>query len=121
MEINNLFDNRKQIAVNLKNCIRDKGFTKVSFSDRVKISRPTLDKLLNGEIDSKKSFDKHISKILNVLNLSADDLMTYQPIRTLTVQSVNSFNAPDKYQRDAKAQSEYELLLDVIDLCALYY
>ena len=33
-----------------KDCIRDMGYTKVSFAEKADISRPSLDKLLNGSI-----------------------------------------------------------------------
>ncbi len=121
MEINELFDNRKIIAVRLKDCLRDKGFTKISFAEKIGISRPTLDKLLSGEVENKVTFDKHIQKILNTLAMTPSELAAYRPIRSNTIQTVNSGNAPENYRRSERAKNEFELLLDVIDLCSLYY
>ena len=70
MKFDELFEYRKLIAPKIKECVRDKGYTKVSFAKKTDISRPTLDKILNGSIDSKKTFDRHLRKILKVLNIS---------------------------------------------------
>ena len=48
MKFDELFEKRDLVASKLKDCIRDKGYTKVSFAAKADISRPTLDKLLNG-------------------------------------------------------------------------
>ena len=55
MKFDELFEKRDLVASKLKDCIRDKGYTKVSFAAKADISRPTLDKLLNGNIDNKLS------------------------------------------------------------------
>ena len=47
MKFDELFDQRNLVAMNLKNCIRDRGFTKISLAKKANISRPTLDKILN--------------------------------------------------------------------------
>lgn len=62
MKFDELFEQRSIVASKLKDCIRDLGYTKVSFASKADISRPTLDKLLNGEIDNKSSFDRHLQK-----------------------------------------------------------
>lgn len=63
MRFDELFEMRKLTGIKLKDYISGNGFSKVSFCKKAEISRPTLDKILNGEIDSKSSFDKHL--ILN--------------------------------------------------------
>lgn len=110
------------MASKLKDCIRDKGYTKVSFASKADISRPTLDKLLNGEVDSKSTFDRHLQKILKMLNMSVDDLMLYHsaPIQPVTA-TVFSQNAPTDHEMSDMARKQYNLLLDVVDLCAIYY
>ena len=60
MRFDELFEQRSLVASKLKDCIRDNGYTKVSFAKKAEISRPTLDKLLNGNIDSKTTFDRHL-------------------------------------------------------------
>ena len=122
MKFDELFEQRGLVASKLKECIRDKGYTKVSFAGKADISRPTLDKLLNGSIDSKSSFDRHLQKILKLLNMSADDLMLYHsvPVKPVTA-TVFSQNAPMDHEMSETAKKQYNLLLDIIDLCAIYY
>ena len=52
MRFDVLFEMRKLTGTKLKDYIRSNGFSKVSFCKKTEISRPTLDKILNGEIDS---------------------------------------------------------------------
>lgn len=122
MRFDELFEKRVEIAQKLKTCIRERGYTKVSFSKKCEISRPTLDRLLNGEVDNKSTFDKHLRKILHVLNMSAEDMLDYVPsIEMKKVEVVYSLNAPEDYVKSAKAEKQYDLLMDVVDLCAIYY
>ena len=122
MNFDELFEKRSLVASKLKDCIRDKGYTKVSFAGKADISRPTLDKLLNGSIDNKSSFDRHLQKILKLLNMTVEELMLYHsmPTKTETV-TVYSQNAPMDHEMSDTAKKQYNLLLDVIDLCAIYY
>ncbi len=121
MRFDELFEQRSLVASKLKDCIRDKGYTKVSFAGKAEISRPTLDKLLNGSIDSKTTFDRHMQKILYLLNMSVDDLMFYQSASSKMVTVIYSQNAPDNHEMSDTAKKQYNLLLDVIDLCTIYY
>lgn len=122
MKFDELFEQRSLVASKLKDCIRDMGYTKVSFAAKADISRPTLDKLLNGHIDSKSSFDRHLQKILKLLNMTVEDLMLYHstPLK-LSAATVYSQNAPMDHEMNDTAKKQYNLLLDVIDLCAIYY
>jgi hypothetical protein len=65
MSMELLFENRKLIGKNILNIIKDNGYTKSSFSRLTNISRPTLDKLIKGEVDSLATFKTHIQKILD--------------------------------------------------------
>ena len=122
MKFDELFEQRSLVASKLRECIRDKGYTKVSFAGKADISRPTLDKLLNGAVDSKSTFDRHLQKVLKALNMSVDELMFYhsETVKTVTA-TVFSQNAPATHEMSEKAKQQYNLLLDVIDLCAIYY
>ena len=122
MKFDELFEQRSLVASKLKECIRAMGYTKVSFAAKADISRPTLDKLLNGSIDSKSSFDRHLQKILKLLNMTAEDLMLYHSAPSkLSAATVYSENAPVDHEMNDTAKRQYSLLLDVIDLCAIYY
>lgn len=122
MRFDELFEQRSLVALKLKDCIRDLGYTKVSFAAKADISRPTLDRLLNGSIDNKCSFDRHLQKILKLLNMTVDELMLYHPAPAKAdVQAVFSQNAPLDHEMSDIAKKQYNLLLDVIELCAIYY
>jgi len=110
------------VASKLKDCMRDKGYnTKVSFARKAEISRPPLDRLLNGSIDSKTTFDRHLQKILKVMNMSVDELMLYSVPQSTPMLAVHTQNAPADHEMSDTAKKQYDLLLDVIDLCAIYY
>lgn len=115
-----LFEMRKLTGEKLKAYIRGNGFSKVSFCKKTDISRPTLDRILNGEIDSKSTFDKHLNKILTSLRIDPDILMGFTP-GTQRIDAVYSQNAPTDYQMNDKAKKEYDLLQDILNLCSIYY
>ena len=122
MRFDELFEQRSLVASKLKNCIRDKGYTKVSFAGKADISRPTLDRLLNGAVDNICTFDRHLQKFLKVLNMSAEELLLYHSVSVKPVTAtVFSQNAPLEHEMSEKAKKQYNLLLDVIDLCEIYY
>ena len=121
MRFDELFEQRSLVASKLKDCMRDKGYTKVSFAKKAEISRPTLDKLLSGGIDNKTTFDRHLQKILKMLNMSVDELMLYSAQQSRPFMAVYSQNAPKDHEMSDKARKQYDLLLDVVDLCAIYY
>lgn len=122
MKFDELFEQRSLVASKLKDVIRDMGYTKVSFASKADISRPTLDRLLNGSIDNKRSFDRHLQKILRLLNMTVEDLMLYHSVpKKVSTATVYSQNAPMNHEMSDKAKKQYDLLLDVIDLCAIYY
>jgi len=122
MKFNELFEQRNLVALKLKDCIRDKGYTKVSFANMVNISRPTLDKLLNGSITNKTSFDNHLQKILKFLNIGVDELILYSNATKINdSMAVFSSNAPINHKMSDIAKKEYNLLLDIVELCGIYY
>ena len=122
MKFDELFEQRSLVASKLKDAIRDMGYTKVSFASKADISRPTLDRLLNGSIDNKRSFDRHLQKILRLLNMTVEDLMLYHSVpKKVSTATVYSQNAPMNHEMSDKAKKQYDLLLDLIDLCAIYY
>ena len=122
MKFDELFEQRSLVASKLKDVIRDMGYTKVSFASKADISRPTLDRLLNGSIDNKRSFDRHLQKILRLLNMTVEDLMLYHSVpKKVSTATVYSQNAPMNHEMSDKAKKQYDFLLDLIDLCAIYY
>lgn len=120
MRFDELFEMRKLTGIKLKDYISGNGFSKVSFCKKTEISRPTLDKILNGEIDSKSSFDKHLNKIFTSLGIGSDTLMEFST-KTQSVDAMYSQKALINYQMNDKAKMEYDLLQDILNLCSVYY
>ena len=120
MRFDELFEMRKLTGIKLKDYISGNGFSKVSFRKKTEISRPTLDKILNGEIDSKSSFDKHLNKIFTSLGIGPDTLMGFST-KAQSVDAMYSQNALINYQMNDKAKMEYDLLQDILNLCSVYY
>ena len=81
-----------------------------------------LDKLLDGNIDNERVFDKCLCCALVDLSISADDLIRFEPkVNQKTVDTICLKNAPKDHQMSAKAQKQYELLMDILELCEIYY
>lgn len=120
MEINDLFAQRGLVAVKLKGCIREHGFTKVSFARKVGISKTVLDRFLEGNVDNERVFDDCISKALAALNISIDDLVCFEP-KFKTADTVRRESVPKEYRMSKKAQKQYGLLMDILELCEIYY
>lgn len=120
MKINDLFDQRGLVAVKLKGCIREHGFTKASFARKAGISRIMLDRLLDGNADNEREFDDCVSETLAALNISSDDLIDFEP-RLKPGDTVSRESVPEEYQMSTKARKQYGLLMDILELCEIYY
>ena len=120
MKVDDLFDQRGHVAVKLKGCIRERGFTKVSFARKAGISRIMLDRLLDGNADNEREFDDCVSKTLAALNISSDDLIDFEP-KLKPGDTVSRESVPEEYQMSTKARKQYGLLMDILELCEIYY
>ena len=80
-EIADLFDMRSAVGAKLESILLERGFTKAGFCKAAGISRPTLDKLLSAGITNETNYEKHITKVLDGLKISADMLMGNSPNR----------------------------------------
>jgi transcriptional regulator with XRE-family HTH domain len=120
MKFDDLFDQRSLVGIKLRDCLKERGYTKVSFAKETYISRPTLDKLLSGDINNKSTFNKHIIKILTTLNLSAEELLFFESAPT-SDSIVNFQNFPDDYKMSETARKQFGLLRDIVGLCEIYY
>ena len=120
MRFDELFEMRKLTWTKLKDYIHSNGFSEVSFCMKTEISRTTLNKFLNGEIDNKSTFNKDLNKFLTGLNMDLDTLMESSP-RVQSVDAMCSQNAQTDYQMNDKAKVGYDLLQDILKLCSVYY
>lgn len=74
-DVENLFDMQSIVGAKLETILSEKAYTKAAFCSVSGISRPTLDKLLSGNITSRTNYYKHITKVLKSLNMTPDMLM----------------------------------------------
>ena len=123
MSIELLFENRKLIGENILNIIKGNGYTKSSFSRITNISRPTLDKLIKGEVDSLATFKTHIQKILRSQNMNEEQLLNYVPKYKTNRELIiaMSDNAPEKHTLRPNAQEMFSILEDIVHMYELYY
>ena len=112
-----LFAQRKLVGLKLKEYIRISGYTKASFSSKTNISKTDLDKILNGEIDDENIFVSIMAKILKVLNIAEKEILSCKVFSPTKAEE----NASIENGMSKKAKKQYELLMDIIDLCTIYY
>lgn len=123
MSMELLFENRKLIGENILSIIKDNGYTKSSFSRITNISRPTLDKLFKGEVDSLATFKTHIEKILESQGMNEEQLVNYVSKYKAREELVFALsdNAPENHALNPKAQEMFGILEDIVHMCELYY
>ena len=119
--IDNLFDNRTTIGPKLLEIMKSAGHTKLSFFKLTGISRPTLNNLFKGEIDSKTTFTTHIKKIMETMNVTFEEIINYNENKITESVVVFSDNAPTEHDFDPKAKEMFNVLDDILHLCELYY
>ena len=73
--VNDLFDIRVEIGNKIKEMMDQLAMTKAELCRVTGISRPTLDKMLLGNITNKTNYDKHLTKIMQYLGLTSDMLL----------------------------------------------
>ncbi|WP_094545512.1 helix-turn-helix domain-containing protein [Petroclostridium xylanilyticum] len=123
MSIELLFENRKLIGENILNIIKDNGYTKSSFSRITDISRPTLNELIKGEVNSLATFKTHIQKILESQNMNEEQLLNYVPKSKTKKELIFALsdNAPENHALNPNAQEMFGILEDIVHMCELYY
>jgi len=120
-EIEILFSERKRVGMNLYELMRERGYTKISFSKAVNISRPTLNHLFEGEISSITTFEKHIKKINEVLRVQKTELMKDWNFERPELSVSYSWNEPENHRQSKREEEMFEVLESLINLCDYYY
>ncbi len=116
-----LFSERKKVGTNLLETMKEQGYTKISFSKKVNISRPTLNHLFEGEISSITTFEKYLNRIQDILHVSEQEMMFDRRAVKMELQAVFSCNEPEDYQPGEREGEMFEILRDLINLCDFYY
>lgn len=93
--IEDLFDERGSVGIRVEQILIERNITKADLSNKTGVSRPTIDKLLAGTLTSKKNYEKHISKILNFLEIVPDVLLgktIYKNNRTRSLRNILKYS-----------------------------
>ncbi|MCY6354492.1 helix-turn-helix domain-containing protein [Clostridium sp. ZS2-4] len=116
-----IYDNRLKIGENLLKLIKDNRYTKSSFSKLTGISRPTIDKLIKGEIDNNTTLKNHVDKILTTFNISLEELINFECKQLNNKEIiVASNNAPENHEISDSAKRIFSIIDDIVDLCEIY-
>lgn len=122
MNMNDLFNERKRLGENILKLIRNNGFTKSSFSKRIEVTRPTLDSIIEGEINNVSKYNDYIDRIINVLGIREEDLLSTVSVLQGNRPSFVYFNnPPEGYEVREKTKGMFGVLEDVLHLCSIYY
>lgn len=99
---------KELITEKLKTYIREKGYTKISFCKKYEIKDSFLEEVLNPppDIVNEAYIDK-VKVILSALKISFEELL-----------NVHEMSISKTTENKGK---QYQILLDIIDLCAIYY
>lgn len=73
--LEDLFDKRSIVGARLEQILAEKKCTKAELYKNTHVSRPTIDKILEGTITSKKNYETHMQKIINYLHITPDILL----------------------------------------------
>lgn len=73
-----LFAERKRIGSNIEAIMKDRKCTKVSLSQALHISRPTLDALLRGDINNPNKYEQYINRLLIYMQIQESILDNYK-------------------------------------------
>lgn len=76
ISINRLFDNRIASGKALEEYIDKNGITRTAFSKESGVSRPTLNRLIQGNVTSRTIFIAHMRRILAVLDIFLETLLS---------------------------------------------
>lgn len=89
-DIGDLFDKQSTVGARLEAVLEERGYTKVKFCSTANISRSTLDKLLSGSITSRTNYEKHMTKVLETLNMTPDMLIGRIQTQRIQTQRVHN-------------------------------
>ena len=91
-----LYRRQKLVATRLCSIIAERGINKVTIANSAGISRPTLNKLLDGKMDVIKSYAFFMGKLCAYLEITPDDLMAHIKNPYVQVESLCSLTKIDE-------------------------
>lgn len=90
MQYEYLFVDRKRIGSNIEAIMKDRKCTKVTLSQAMNISRPTLDAFLRGDIHNAGKYDEYIRRLLVYMQLTDSVLDNYKTLPDVKKMRCNS-------------------------------
>lgn len=90
MQYEYLFVDRKRIGSNIEAIMKDRKCTKVTLSQAMNISRPTLDAFLRGDIHNAGKYDEYIRRLLVYMQVSDTVLNNYKSLPDVKKMRCNS-------------------------------
>ena len=90
MQYEYLFMDRKRIGSNIEAIMKDRKCTKVTLSQAMNISRPTLDAFLKGDIHNAGKYDEYIRRLLVYMQLTDSVLDNYKTLPDVKKMRCNS-------------------------------
>ena len=91
-----LFRRQKIVAARLRVIIAERGINKVTLANGAGISRPTLNKLLDGKMDANLSYAYFMEKVCAYLEITPEDLMAHIKNPYVQVESLCSLTKIDE-------------------------
>ena len=80
--IDSLFYFRTSVGKQLNEILVEQKISKAEFAEKTGISRPTINKILSGEIDNRKTFETHLKKIMKSMNLTSSSFASPKRLST---------------------------------------
>ncbi len=90
MEYEYLFTDRKRIGGNIKAIMKDRKCTKVTLSQAINMSRPTLDAFLNGDINNATKYNEYIKRLLAYMQINESVLDNYKSLPDIKKMRCNN-------------------------------
>ncbi len=97
-KVQELFEKREVVGARLEKILKQRAITKKGFCKEMGISRPTLDKLIAGEVTSQRCFVSHMEKALRVLDMEAEQILGTIPnphTKVITFRKMLHYQAAD--------------------------
>ena len=91
-----LYRRQKLVGARLCSIIADRDISKISLSNGTGISRPTLNKLLDGKMENETNYSTFMGKVCCYLDLSADELLAHIKNPYVQVESLCSLTKIDE-------------------------
>lgn len=119
----NLYNEQKKIGDHITKFLRLNGYSKSSFSSLTGISRPTLNLILSGEITSPATFDTHMEKITQSLDLPKDYFLNLPNVllETWQLPTVQYSDRSELKEKQKDVRETLENLDDLLDIASLYF